>query len=74
MVINRHGEDVASGLIDEAEAVTFATDDVDHSKRNGRSALETTLSVDRSRVGHGDNTSRLVTGEHGQGGVLPPIT
>lgn len=74
MVVNGDSEDVASGLVDDTEAVAFAPLDIDDSPRNFRSALEATDTVDGTRVRDGHNTSGDVAIEKRKCAPLPPVT
>jgi len=74
MTVNREGENTASGLVDDAEAIAFTLDDVDHSPRNFRSPLETADTIDSTTVSHGNTTSSNVTIEQWKCGLLPPVS
>ena len=74
MTVNREGENTASGLVDDAEAIAFALIDINHSPRNFRSPLETANTIDSTTVSHGNTTSSNVTVEQWNCGLLPPVS
>lgn len=73
MVVNRHSEDVASGLINDAETVAFALHDIDHRPGDGRATIVAACAVHKAGVGDWDDTSCFVAREKRDGRILPPI-
>lgn len=73
MVVDGDSENITSGLVDDTEAVSLARDDVRHSERNSRSALEAASTIDSARIGDRNNSSRFIRSEQWESTILPPI-
>lgn len=73
MFIDRHCENVASRLVDDAETVSLSSHDVLNEERDRGATLESTDTIERSRVRDGYNPSSHISSKERKRRVVPPI-
>lgn len=74
MFIDRHCENVASRLIDDAETVSLSSHDVLNEERDRGATLESTDTIERSGVRDGNNPSSHISSKERERRIVPPIT
>lgn len=73
MLVNGHGEDIASRLVDDAEAIAFPSNHILNEERNCGTTLETAMTVEGTGVRDGDNSGSNVSSEKRDGRVVPEV-
>jgi hypothetical protein len=73
VLVDGDSEDVASRLIDDAEAVALALDNVDDRPRDQGAAIEAASTIDKSGVRDRDNAGGNIVVEERKRGLLPPV-
>lgn len=74
MFIDRHCENIASRLIDDAETVSLSSHDVLNEERDLGATLESTDTIERSGVRDRDNPGSHISSKERKRRVVPPIT